>query len=203
MARALKTQDIEIVKGKTFDFPVRWENNTYTYSTITGITKAAPAVVSATAHGVPDGWRVAVVSVLGMTQINAKNSPPKDSDFHIATVGTANALSLNDVNSSEYTAYTSGGYVQYWTPVDLSGFTARMSIKDAVGGTELFRLDTTNSRIVVNNTAKTITLTISATDTASLTFAKGVYDLELVSPSGVVTALLAGKITVTSEITTT
>ncbi|MBK8773003.1 MAG: hypothetical protein IPM06_21580 [Rhizobiales bacterium] len=56
-----------------------------------------------------------------------------------------------------------------------------MSIKDVVGGTELLRLDTTNARIALDNAAKTIALTISAADTAAITWLEGVYDLELVS----------------------
>ncbi|MBK7842063.1 MAG: hypothetical protein IPJ49_31200 [Candidatus Obscuribacter sp.] len=42
---------------------------------------------------------------------------------------------------------------------------------------------------MVDDATKTITLTISATDTAALTAKKGVADLELVSSGGVVTKL--------------
>jgi hypothetical protein len=55
--------------------------------------------------------------------------------------------------------------------------------------------------IALDDTVKTILLTISATDTAALTFLAGVYDLELVSGSGVVTQILKGNITVDTEVT--
>jgi hypothetical protein len=55
--------------------------------------------------------------------------------------------------------------------------------------------------IVLDDTAKTITVTISAADTAAYDFTTGVYDLELVSSGGVVTQLLAGNVTVGSEVT--
>jgi hypothetical protein len=49
--------------------------------------------------------------------------------------------------------------------------------------------------------AGTITLTISATDTAALTSGRGVYDLELVSGSGIVTRLLQGVATISRNVT--
>lgn len=197
------TQNLIIRKGSTYQQIVRWETPPIVYKPITGISQAAPAVVTAATHGVPDGWRVAIVSVKGMTQINALNSPPKDKDYHKATVGNANAITLNDVNSSDYKTYTSGGYVQYNTPKDMTGYSARMSIKDKVGGTELLRLDTIGGKIVIDNTAKTITLALTATQTAAITFTKGVYDLEMVSAVGDVTPLMKGSVTIEAEVTTT
>lgn len=195
--------DLKIEQGKTFSLTVRWATLPFVYSAITAITKAAPAVITSPAHGVPDGWRVAVVSAGGMRRINAKNTPPRSSDYHRATVVDSSTVSLNDVNSTDYSAYTSGGYLQYKTPVDLAGFTARMSIKDDVGGTELLRLDTTNGRITLDNAAKTIALSISAADTAAITWLEGVYDLELVSGSGVVSLVMSGSVAVDTEVTTT
>lgn len=194
--------DIVIQQGKTFNQVVRWESTPIVYKPITGITQAAPAQITATGHGVPAGWRVAIVSVRGMLQINAKNTPPRSSDYHAATIVSANAITLNDVNSSDYSSYTSGGYVQYNTPVDMTGFTARMTIKDRVGGTVLETLTDANAKIVLDNTAKTITILLSAVATAAYTWVKGVYDLEMVSAGGVVTAILSGNVAVTKEVTT-
>lgn len=197
-----KQLDLIIEQGKTFTKPIRWESTPIVYKSITGITKTAPAQVTAVGHGIPPGWRAAVVSVKGMTQINALNTPPKDSDYHPVTVVSNDAVSLNDVNAAEFSTYTSGGYLQFNTPVDLTGYTARMTVRDKVGGTELLSLTTENARIVVDPVGYKITLNISATDTAALTWKKGVYDLELQSATGVVTALLAGSISVTKEVTT-
>lgn len=194
-------KDLAIHQGKTFVFPVKWETEPIVYKAITGITQAAPCVVSSIGHGVPDGWRVAIVSVKGMTQINAANTPPRDADYYVATVTGADALTLNEVNSSDFKAWTSGGYIQYNTPKDLAGHSARMLIKDKVGGTTLLELSDANHRIVLDNTTKTITLNISAADTEQITWKKGVYDLELID-GDVVTALLYGAVTVTKEVTT-
>jgi hypothetical protein len=196
-------KDLIIEQGKTFSQVLRWEAPPIIYAPITGITQTAPVRITAPLHDCPPGWRVAVVSVKGMSQINAQNSPPKAADYHSATVIDPNTVELNDVNAADFKAYASGGYLQFNTPVDLTGYSARMSIKDKVGGTELLALNTTNGRITLDNTVHSITLTLAAGDTAALTWKKVVYDLELVSPGGVVTALLAGAVSVSKEVTTT
>ncbi len=197
----IKNVNLTILQGKTYEKVMHWEVEPIVYKPITGISQTAPCIVDCTGHGAPDGWRVAIVSVKGMTQINAKNSPPKDADYVVATVIDADHLELNTVNAAEFKPYTSGGYVQYNTPQDLTDYIARMDIKDKIGGTVLMSLDTTNLRILLDNTTKTIKLDIDAVDTAAITWKRGVYDLELESPSGVVTALMYGTITVTNEVT--
>jgi hypothetical protein len=193
--------DITIEKGSTFSRVLRWETTPLIYKPISGITKAGPAVVTATGHGVVDGWRVAIVSVVGMRQINAKNWPLRPTDFRRATYIDANSFSLNDVNSSGYDAYTSGGLVVYNTPVDMASFTARMQVRSTVDAATTLLSLTESAGIAINNSAKTITLTVSATATAALTFCSGVYDLEMVSQGGVVTKLLSGNVLVLPEVT--
>jgi uncharacterized protein YqkB len=193
--------DLTIVKGKTFQQVLRWGADPIAYKTITAITNAAPVSITCTGHGIPQGWMVAVQSVKGMTQINSEYDPPRCNDYHQATVVDANTITFNDVNSLDYKAYTSGGVLRFSTPVDLTGYTARMKIKDAVGGNTIVSLTTENDGIVLNNTTKTITIEIDAVTTASMTIQRGVYDLEMVS-GDVVTALVTGKVLVLDEVTT-
>lgn len=194
--------DLTIIQGKTFNRVLRLSALPYVYKAISAISKTGPVSITANGHGILDGMRAAVVSVVGMTQINATNTPLRSSDFHKATVVDPNTITFNDINSAGFSTYVSGGYLQYLTPVSLAAATARMSIKDAIGGTELLRLDTTNSRITVNDTTKTITLTIDAVTTAGLVWTSGVYDLEMVQGT-TVTLLLSGNVTVLPEVTTT
>jgi hypothetical protein len=198
--------NLTIVKGKTFSRVIRWSAAPYLYKPITAITKAAPVVITSAGHGIPDGWQVAVVSVVGMKEIN-ETIPTSARSFssvsHKATVADANSISINDINSSQYTAYTSGGYIQMLSPVDLTSYTARMSIKDRVGGTELIRLSTANGRIVVDNTNKVITLTLEAAATAALTWRSGVYDLEMIGPAVASTDIVSGKVYTIASVGTT
>lgn len=87
---------------------------------ITGLTAAAPPVVTATAHGMSNGTIVRIASVGGMTQVN-------DRAFVVANQAT-NSFELKGIDASGYTAYTSGGlaYAQTMAEVgqvsSVSGF---------------------------------------------------------------------------------
>jgi hypothetical protein len=76
--------------------------------TITGITQANPGVVTSTSHGYSDGDHVYIKSVAGMTEVNDSNIP------YIVANKTANTFELtdydgNNVNTTGFTAYSSGG----------------------------------------------------------------------------------------------
>ena len=195
--------NIRLRQGETFQRTLRWETLPYVYTAITAITRAAPVSITSAGHGLKTGWRAAVVSVLGMREINARYSPPRESELHQVTVVDANTVTINDINSSEFDAYTSGGYLQSFTPVSLAGALARMKIRDRVGGTVLLELTSgaPDNRIVVDDVNHTVLITVAAADTAALTFTTGVYDLEIESAAGVVTTVFRGSVTVLKEVT--
>ena len=86
--------------------------------------------------------------------------------------------------------------------VNLTGYTARLQVRTSYAATSTILSLTSSSGITLGGAAGTITITVSATDTAALTAPWiGVYDLELVSGSGVVTRLLEGTATVSPEVT--
>ena len=74
-----------------------------TQKTITGITKANPAVVTATSHGFSNGDEVDISGVVGMTQVNGNT-------YTVANK-TANTFELSGIDSTGYSTYTSGGIV--------------------------------------------------------------------------------------------
>lgn len=201
---AIQQRDLTIQQGKTFQQIIRWEKEPFVYVPITSIAQTAPArIVCSQAHGLVDGWRVAPVSVKGMRQINPEDAQKlRARDFHRVTIVDSTTVDLNEVNAAEYSPYTSGGYLQFYTPASLAGCTARMSIKTAVGGDELLSLTTEDNRIVLDDDAKTITLLIDAATTAALASTRGVYDLEIQDGTGFVTGLFEGAVTVHREVTT-
>lgn len=77
-----------------------------TAQNITGITQANPAVVTYSgADTYANGDEVEISGVLGMTQVNGRR-------FTVANVNAgANTFELSGVNSTGYTAYSSGGTV--------------------------------------------------------------------------------------------
>lgn len=88
------------------------------------------------------------------------------------------------------------------TTVPLDGYSARMQIRRRKNSTStIIELNAANGRATVDEDADTISLLISATDTAALDFSHGVYDLEVESGSGVVTRLLEGEVELSKEVT--
>lgn len=69
--------------------------------TITNITQANPAVVTSVGHGLSTGNLVTISDVLGMVEINGLTSA--------ITVIDDDTFSLNTIDSTAFTAYTSGG----------------------------------------------------------------------------------------------
>ena len=96
--------------------------------TITGITQAATAVVTSAGHGLANGRWIKISSVVGMTQVNSRTYEVRN-----VAANTFELYSVPDgvaVNSTAFTAYTSGGQatpiyevVSPYAGTDLEGLT--------------------------------------------------------------------------------
>lgn len=199
-------RDIFIRRGETFVLTVRWETEPWMYAAIASIAQSAPARVTLQGAGaaIPPGWRVAVVDAKGMTELNATGNPPKNKDLRRAAVVSATELELSGVSAASFAAHRANtGYLAWMTPHSLDDFTARMQIKDRVGGAVLHTLTSAPlGGIVLSDAEKTIELKISAAEAEAFDWDSGVYDLEMISAGGTVTALLEGAVTVGAEVTT-
>lgn len=88
------------------------------------------------------------------------------------------------------------------TPLNLTGFIARMQLRASYNSPEIVvELTTENGRILINALAGILTLALSAQTTAALIAKNYVYDLEIVSPTGFVTRVLQGEAIVSPEVT--
>jgi hypothetical protein len=188
--------NFKLYQGSTFKEVFRWESGTKVYKPISGISQNAPCVIQATGHGLPVGWRFKVTNVVGMKEIISTGD-----NYYICTSTDTDSITINSLNSIAYNAYVSGGVVEYNQPVDLSGFTARMQIREKIDSpTTILELTTENGGILIDNITKTITLVISATTTAALTFSSALYSLELIK--GIeVTPFLVGSLSLVKEVT--
>jgi hypothetical protein len=187
--------NLKIYQGSTFRETLRWESALKVYAPISNISKTAPMVVTAANHGVPVGWRTKISGALGMKEANTGDN------YLVASEVAANTATFNSVNALNYTTYTGGGVLEYNQPVDLTGYTARMQIRSKLEDlTVLTELTTENNRILIDNTLKTITLTIPANVTAALNFQSAVYSLELVNGSEV-TPFIGGTVSLVKEVT--
>lgn len=192
---ALPTKvNYKIYQGSTFTEVLRFESDVRAYVPITAIFNTAPMQLTAASHGLVTGWRTKISNVVGMTEVNSL-------DYIIATVIDANTISFNSINATGFKTYSSGGTLEYNMPVSLSGVTARMHIRQKLTDTEtLAELTTENGKIVINNTTKSITLNIPASETTLYTFKSAVYSLELLEGT-TVTPFIYGTITLDKEVT--
>lgn len=185
----------KLYQGSTFSEVLRWETATKVYKPISNILKAAPMTVTAPAHGVPVGWRTRITNVTGMKELLSF-------DYLVPTEVTEDTLTFNAVNSLGYTNYVSGAVLEYNQPVDLTGYTARMQIREKLDSSiVLHELSTELGTIVLDNTTKSITMNILPATSAVLNFNTAVYSLEMVSSGGQVTQLIAGTFTLIKEVT--
>jgi len=77
-----------------------------------------------------------------------------------------------------------------------------MHVRSTVESTSLIlELTTANSRITLGGATGEVTLSVTATVMASVPADKYVYDLELVSATGVVSRLVQGNFVVRGEVT--
>jgi hypothetical protein len=85
--------------------------------------------------------------------------------------------------------------------VNLAGYTARLQVRDRVGGEVLCELSTDNGAIVMGASTGTITLYLADEQTQAFTWSSGVYDLLLEAPDGDKRRLIEGKVTVSAGVT--
>lgn len=85
---------------------------------------------------------------------------------------------------------------------DLTGYNAKMQIRNKPGGDVYATLQTTpGTGITVNGSAGSVTLTLAAAVTDLLNFQRGVYDIYLTSGAGVVTIPFEGDVIINPRVT--
>lgn len=180
---------LKITRGSTFADTLQWATSECRLIQCT-LNPTAPVTIDAVGHGLPDGWPV---------RIEGHPRIPESSTFAVKRVDE-DSLSLPCLNGIPFGTARSV-VVRASAPVDLAGYTARMQIRDKVGGTVLLELTTENGRIAIDNATKKISRLIEADDTEAITWKKGVYDLEMVSGDYVI-KIDAGTVEVADEVTT-
>lgn len=188
-------QTLKITKGSTLSNTFRYESPKKIYKPITNISNTAPMVITATAHGLPNAWRVKVTNVVGMVEINNPD------EYLEATKLTNDTIEINSINAVGFKPYASGGILEYNQPIDLTGVYAELQVRETIDSpTTLLTLSTQNGGIVINGSNATITIFMSAAATSLLTWTKGVYSVELTFADGTVETFLEGNISTIKEV---
>lgn len=136
-------ETLKLIEGHSFSQVLRWGSKPIVRKPIISITAPnGSALIESTAHGIKDGWPVAITNCKGMTEINADlqiladpENYAYDGQHHSATVIDVDRVELNELNVADYSAHTPNtGFIQYNTPIDLSLHTLRVRLRDRAGG---------------------------------------------------------------------
>ncbi len=191
--------------GASVDIPIRVETNSLTFAPIASIAKSAPVrVVTTSQHGVPDGWRAAIVDAKGMTELNSDKV--SDSDLMKVTVVDATTLDLDGISSLSFRTHTANtGAVAFYAPKDLSAYTsANMDVKKQVGAEAVANFNTIDGTLEIDALASAVWVRLDSSDLSALSAEDYVFDIELTRPDGIDAICSAESVfTVVPEVTTT
>ena len=168
------TPSLIINPGRTLQHVFRWAESVRTYKTVTAVSLTAPVVVTAPAHGLPDGWQFRLESLRGPEALN--NDPSDATSFYLAKVLTPDTLQL-DISGLGMKALVGQGALSYYTPSSLAGLSGRFTLKASQHSADYLLNSTSN--VTVNDETKAIDLLVSAVETAPLMPGRGWYALDL------------------------
>jgi hypothetical protein len=173
---------LTLVQGKRYQKTFRWPQDVKAYKQITAMPAATPVRFTVTGHQIPDGWKVKITGVKGPTQLN-------DRELY-AKVVDANTIEFNALNAADLPAYVSGGYLEYYLPVDLSGYTGQAMFKESVlDALPALELSTANGRMILDTTNYKITFDVPGSVLAAMTKYSGVWDWEMTKDGNTVSPL--------------
>jgi hypothetical protein len=86
-------------------------------------------------------------------------------------------------------------------PIDLSGYSSRLQVRQAHYSENTIISLVSGSGISIGGSAGTIDIFISASETSNFPPGTHFYDLEIISPSNIVDRLIEGRFNVTPEVT--
>ena len=193
---------LEIRRGSSHRWMMRWSQPKLGYITGVTLNATAPMSITATAHGLPDGWLVAIQNATGgFSQLNADN-PPTSSQYLRADVVDGGTLAVNRLNAVGFKPSQPATLV-YRKPYDLVSCTARAQIRKKINSPEpsLAFTSEVGGGIDIDTLMSSTTIQITESQTRSLLPGVYVMDIELVMPNGSVLATSVIEVTVVDEVT--
>ena len=181
---------LRIVRGATFRNTLRLMQPRREYRDITSIEPSAPLRFTAPGHDLVGDWLAWMSGVTGMSDLN--RAPPRQLPHRVEVID-ADTLEINAV--SGVGLKPAGGQLIYQAPVDLSGATARLVVRDQEeGGNELLALSTGDGITV--SAPGTLVLEMSPAETEAIGWTTGWYHLDVTFSDGTVSRFFRGQVTV-------
>lgn len=179
-----------IARGATYRDTRRFMQPRREYRTISAIAPAAPLLITAPGHGLVGDWLAWVGGATGFPNLNRE---PGRQAAHRVEVIDINTLEINALSGVGLSP--AGGQLIYQPPVDLTGATARLEIREREeGGAVLLALSSGDG--ISPGAPGTLVVEISAADTEAFTWTSAWYDLDITFPDGTVSRFFRGQVTV-------
>jgi hypothetical protein len=168
---------LRLVQGKRFQKIWRWGSDVKVYKPISAMPQATPVRFTVTAHGMPDGWPCRVTGVQGPSAFNDR--------WFKAKVVDVNTIEFNAANAAGLAAFvaSAGAFIEYFAPMDLAGISGGIAVfkELATDTSAALEISQANSRMILDNTAKTILFDVPGSALAAMTKYGGVWDWEMTS----------------------
>lgn len=183
---------MRLIRGSTYRDTRRLMQPPKEYRPLTGITATAPIRLTVPDHGLTSDWLAWVSGTTGMQELNRE--PPRQLPHRVEVID-ADTLEINAVNAVGLKPVAGAGQLIYQPPIDLTGATARLIIREQEEGGDQLLVLTTGAGIDITAPG-TLAVEISAADTAGITWTSGWYHLEITYADGTVSRFFRGPVTV-------
>lgn len=189
---------LDIQQGATFSYIFHWYAGGKFMAPIEEIVTGYPTIIKCTAHGLPTNSDTPVI-LSGIDGCEILNS----ADLGIEEMAYVDADTFSVPQSTVGDIWKVGtGEVTYHKPSIITGYTARMQIREKWHSvTFIHELTTENGGITLTEEDASIELTITPADTVNFTFNHAVYDIEMIAPGGEITRIIEGTIINHKEVT--
>lgn len=183
---------MRLIRGSTYRDTRRLMQPPKEYRPLTAIDATAPIRLTAPDHGLSSDWLAWVSGTTGVQDLNRE--PPRQLPHRVEVID-ASTLEINAVNAVGLKPVAGAGQLIYQPPIDLTGATARLIIREQEEGGDQLLVLTTGAGIDITAPG-TLAVEISAADTAGITWTSGWYHLEITFADGTVSRFFQGPVTV-------
>lgn len=195
---SIPTFHLPMAQGTDWATTFNWYGGGKFLAPIEEIDPGYPTRIRVTSHLLPtvSSTPIIISGVIGMEILNSKDTgvelcDREDADYFTVPISTV---------AKEWVLGT--GEITYWQPTNITSYTARCHLrKKWYSTTYLQELTTENGGIVLTANDASIQLQLTAVQTAALDFDTCYFQVEMISPGGIVARVAQGSITMDREIT--
>ncbi|QRY79629.1 hypothetical protein JVX91_00510 [Pseudomonas sp. PDNC002] len=183
---------MRLIRGTTYRDTRRLMQPPKVYRPISAIAATAPARLTVDDHGLTGDWLAWVAGTTGVEGLNRE--PPRQLPHRVEVID-ADTLEINGLNAAGFKPAAGSGQLVYQPPVDLTGATAALTIREREDGGAVLLVLSTGAGIT-NTAPGTLVVEIAPESTDDITWTSAWYHLEITFADGTVSRFFRGPVTV-------